>query len=204
MFLRSLLSGIILGAVLFGVEQVLKRFVPELLEEEPPKPRRSIDIKENEDISMSDIYSDTYPHTSSEEGVAENPSSYDLETGSTTYSSEIGDFKEVEPTTNISEENTFGSVNIGFEEENNIIDFGTSSPPETEDTELPSIDDFSKRESTTATPFKPTTFSTAEIGITRQSKGGTTEDFIIPPKGKPIPKDYKKLAEAIRTKLKED
>lgn len=181
---RSILSGIILGATLFGVEQVIRKFAPEIFEEPTNQPSR-VNIKEEDEISISDIYSSPY----------EDDTNLDNERELDSY---------IDSSMEFSENSVFGDKIQNTSELEEVLENTDEIPIiETNEEKFSSLE-FDKVEQSKPKDFEPMTFSTAELGVTKESKGGATEDFIIPGKGKPIPKDYKKLAEAIRTKLKEE
>ncbi len=199
-FFRSIMSGIILGGTFWGIEQFLKKFVPEFFEQpfsENKTTSKKVDITESDDISINDLYSteDVYPE-SKDEFYESTSDSFDSDFSVLGTEGQYNESEDFEKSMKFSEENVFNDVQNesdfqkvkGYENENESKDIFYQESYR------------SKEEKN----FEPISFSTAELGITRQSRGGKTEDFIIPEKGKPIPRDYKKLAEAIRTKLKED
>ncbi|MGC8870874.1 MAG: hypothetical protein ACP5PT_07285 [Brevinematia bacterium] len=189
-FLRSLLSGAVLGGTIFGVEQLLKRFAPEIFEESSNI--NKIDFKEGEseesDITLNDIYSKGF----------ESSENIDLS------NNEIFEESDIEKGINFSEENVLRSdlEHSEFESKSEFKGGNFSDSFEKMDFESVPSTDYSKP-SFEATDFSR--LSSAELGVTKESRGGITDEYIIPPKGqKPIPKDYEKLAEVIRTKLKEE
>lgn len=182
---RSILSGIILGGTLFVVELVIRKFAPEILEENVSKPNR-VDIKEEDNLSISDLYEMSY------EGEADKSED------------ELQSYLDSSMT--FSESSVFGNEVENILEDEKIlerVDLESDVGVEEKEDRFSSFD-FDKVSKTETINFEPITFSPAELGVTKQSKGGVTENFIITGKGKLIPKDYKKLAEAIRTKLKEE
>ncbi len=189
---RSILSGIIMGGVLFLVEQLLRKYTPEIFEEDKTQSR--FDIKEeDENISLEEIYG------SSNEELSE-PMSQEY-TFENNFHESVSNFESTDRTP---EETTFSELNE-FPSKSSFSESGKESSAEE------TLESFEEQESKNPTlEFSPTEFRKIEItpnelGVTKESKGGMTNEFIIPPKGsKPIPKDYKKLAQIIRTKLYEE
>ncbi|MCX8029589.1 MAG: phage holin family protein [Brevinematales bacterium] len=205
---RSILSSILVGGVLYGVEQLIRKFAPEILEVSTAKDSKGVDIKEDEDMSISDLYSE---NLSSGDVTYNSNLSEEVSQEDRTYLSGVNNVEDFE-SSELSMEN-IDSIDSGmkFSEDNVFSEFEPSNFYSSR--YYPSSSDRYRKED----QFSPlefdnignnsqlyTNFSSAELGVTGQSKGGSTQDFIIPSKGKPIPKDYKKMAEAIRTKLKED
>ncbi|MFN4244983.1 MAG: hypothetical protein ACK4F9_02410 [Brevinematia bacterium] len=202
-FFRSIVSGLILGGTLFGVEKLLKKFVPEFFEENISRNTSSkkLDIiEEGDNVSIEDIYLNSDINSENKE-YESSDQTQDIESDLETFTSENYSDSEFDKGMKFSEDNAFRDLQdlsseeltenakyYNYEDQNNVT---YEEKRYSEPIDKP-------------TSFEPIKFSTAEIGVTKQSTGGTTQDFIIPKKGKPIPLDYKKLAEAIRTKLKED
>lgn len=189
---RSLLSAIILGGVLFGVEQFMKRFAPEIFEQ--PSKSGNVDIREDDDISISDIYSVDTTGVETNEDI-----SYDTSKPATQENDDI-----IGSSMDFSESNVFGefsssggNINVGKATED-VLNYGDDSIKEG----FSGLNLRSEDEGYYRPRYQE--LSSAELGVTKQSKVGVTEDFIIPSKGKPIPRDPKKMAEAIRTILKEE
>lgn len=217
-FFRSILSGLILGGAFFGVESLLRNFAPEIFEEIPNNNKRvNMKDSEEEDLSLSDIYLSNNEYPTQEEystqeaeqnedlGYSDNidytstsqkDMEYENEFGTPFNSQELDKSYEedIESAMRFSEENVLNNV-----KESSIDDIYESVKEDVEDNTTTSGYSENMNNNFTAIQFSP-----ADLGVTKQSRGGTTQDFIIPEKGKPIPRDYKKLAEAIRTKLKED
>lgn len=189
---RSLLSAIILGGVLYGIEQLLRRFASELFEQ--PSRSNTVNIREEDDISISDIYSEEFDNNKANKDINYGNVEPEYQENDSTISSSM-DF---------SESNVFGEFSRIDEEVNvgKVTDHTTNYRYEPVEEGFSSFN----YESDDKRYYKPNyrDLSSTELGITKQSKVGITDDFIILPKGKPIPRDPKKLAEAIRTKLKED
>ncbi|MCS7299042.1 MAG: hypothetical protein RMJ37_03635 [Spirochaetia bacterium] len=190
---RSLLSAIILGGVLFGIEQLLRRFASEIFEQ--PSRSNSVNIREeDDDISISDIYSDKSNEVEANE---------DMNYGITEPEYQEND-NSISSSMDFSESNVFGEFSSTDEDVNigKITDDTSNYRDEIIEGGFSSFN----YEGEDKGYYKPNyqDLSSAELGVTKQSKVGVTEDFIILSKGKPIPRDPKKMAEAIRTKLKEE
>jgi len=190
--MRSILSGIIMGGVLFLVEQLLRNYAPEIFEESTKN--TGIDIKEeDENISLEEIYG-------SVKEESPEPRSQEYTFGDN-FQESISAFESADRTP---EETTFSELNE-FSLKSSFPEFERESSVEE------SLGSFEEQKDINQTPeFSPVEFrkieiTQSELGVTKESKGGMTNEFIIPPKGsKPIPKDYKKLAQIIRTKLHEE
>lgn len=211
--LRSIVSAMILGAVMFGVEEILKRFAPEILESGGVEiSTKGVNIREDEEISMGDIYlnSEDTPYKGEVSTFSKEETASSAESMETVEEYEVGEVDKsgFEPFEDMGVENVESDRNMSFygntvgsvyEVEDNKV-----GPTFTYGGEDISSVNLKPKEDVTKSKFSSTVFSSAELGVTKQSRGGITQDFIIPSKGKPIPKDYKKLAEAIRTKLREE
>lgn len=183
-FFRSLLSGLLLGGTFFGVEQLLRRFASEVFDQSSD--RSKVDLKEEDsDITLGDIYSQ---NNEPSEDVVVSPKFKEFDQNESFVPSDL------DQSISFSEDNVFGSKVEGLDgskDEFDKVDYGQFVSEPSSGPTFEQID-FSR-------------LSSAELGVTKESRGGITNDYIIPPKSqKPIPKDYKKLAEIIRTKLKEE
>jgi hypothetical protein len=181
--IRSTLSGMIMGGILLLIEKLLRKYTPEIFEEEE---RKGFDVKEeNDNITFEELYGGNQDERK-DEGIEEER------------------FNEPPYTENTEE------ITQGISEETAFNDF-TPKTQETETNEFSNNDDeeFIEEPVPTFSPtdFKKVDLTSGELGVTKESKGGMTNEFIIPPKGKdskPIPRDYQKLAQIIRTKLHEE
>ncbi len=205
-FVRSVISGLLMGATLFGVEHILRRMVPELFEETKPTHNQynSSEISD-EDIDLGKLYTTQENSEFSEDLSQTMPDSFPGEENSV-------------PESTAFDMNSFsGKDNFAFSEKddqslNESFDLGSFDKPSEsiKDSsrftpfEFTPSDNEGKVFTSLEFPKESPQVTSGSLGVTDIKRSGATEDFLILGKGKPIQKDYKKLADVIRQKLYED
>jgi len=183
-FLRALIWAIIFGGLAFGIEHVLRNYLPELFV--------GSDRSSPEGNAVDITLDDENPHVSAEEGEGAAKGYEQADTGSRSEE-DLDDFAEDAEDNGhplpgeFSEERSVGSASDGVDDENDVEDLeAVSDGGEISDSELPSFDSVES------------TFTSAETDDSERGAGLANVDVLG------SEEDPEVVARAVRTLMNKD